>query len=441
MSTVALITFGCKVNQYESQVIAEEFVRRGYQLSHSPEKADIFVINTCTVTQTSDQQARQMIRRLARENPQARIIVTGCYAQANPSAIAAIPGVDLIVGNFEKLALVDYLSSYAPGSGPHLIVSKFADQILSCPPISNFYSHSRAFVKVQDGCEQNCSYCIVPQVRGPQRSRPAKEILQEVEGLVAAGFPEIVLAGIRLGTYGREWKGGLPELLQLLLLVKGLGRIRLSSLEPVDVTPELINIVASSPKICPHWHLPLQSGDEEILKAMRRPYSPSQYRELINTIRFPMPDAAITTDIMVGFPGETEERFQNTLRFISEIEFSGMHVFRFSPRPQTKAIRLPGKVSSPVVKERSKRLLDLSRQLARRYRRRFLGQMREVVVETRRDRQTALLTGYTDNYLRVFLPGEDSWCRRLIPVLLEEEMERGLTGEAVITAQVANRSN
>jgi len=437
MLKVALVTFGCKVNQYESQMMAEGFVRHGYRIVYPPEKANIYVVNTCTVTQTSDQQARQMIRRLIRENPRARIVVTGCYAQADPLAIAAIPGVDLVLGNFEKSGLVNYVESYSPRKGPQAVFSKLSEQVLSCPPIHEFYGHSRAFVKIQDGCQQKCSYCIVPRVRDQQRSRPAEEIISEVKNLINAGFSEIVVTGIRLGTYGQEWGGSLSQLLQLLLEIKGLGRIRLSSLEPMDVTTELVNLVARCSKICPHWHLPLQSGDEEILKAMRRPYSPFQYRELINTIRSYVPDAAITTDIIVGFPGENEERFQNTLKFISEVEFAKIHVFRFSPRPETEAAQLAGKIPSPMVKVRSQTLINFSWQLFHRYHKRFLGHIREVVIETRRDRESGLLTGYTDNYLRVFMSGEDSWSRRLIPVLLEEETERGLKGKAMLKAEMA----
>ncbi|MDI6821465.1 MAG: tRNA (N(6)-L-threonylcarbamoyladenosine(37)-C(2))-methylthiotransferase MtaB [Actinomycetota bacterium] len=386
---VAFYTLGCKVNQYETETMIKEFLSRGFELVDFSEEADVYVINTCTVTSTSDRKCRKKIRQAVRRNPSGFVVVTGCYVDRNPIEIWEIPGVDLAVPNREKTRLAQLIVEKLSISG----VESGEPQRL----------HTRALVKIQDGCNQFCSYCIVPYVRGTISSRQEEEILNEVEGLIQSGVKEVVVTGIRLGKYGVD----LPTETNLVKLLAALARmplarIRLSSLEVKEITPELIALMASSPKFCRHLHIPLQSGDNEILRSMNRDYKREEYLQIIREIRENIPEIAITTDVMVGFPGEGEEQFHRTRDLMMEVRFRKTHVFKFSPREETVAASLPNQIPPEVKEKRSAELLDLNRVLAAEFVKEFVGRDLEVLVERIHN---GVLTGLTDNYIRVYFEG------------------------------------
>lgn len=419
MRSVAFHTLGCKVNQYDTQAMIEALAK-DCRIVSNKERADIYIINTCTVTNRADQKSRQQIRNVIRKNPKAFIAVTGCYAQRFPQRIAEIQGVDLILGNREKNGIASFLNGGEKNPEPEI----FVEDVDSCSrydtlSVSKHRSHSRAFVKIQDGCENYCSYCIIPYVRGKQKSRPLKDTLEEIEGLVRNGFKEIVLTGIRLGSWREDLNNGftLALLLKKAHEIEGLRRIRLSSIEPEDLDEDLIDRIAQLPKVCSHLHIPLQSGDNEVLRRMNRPYHSSYYQDLIEKIRKKIKGVAITTDIMVGFPGEGEEEFGNTYNFIKKMKFSKMHIFRFSPRPGTPAAKLMKKSGEKEIKKKSERLLKLSFKMQEEFSRSFLGETLEVLVERKRNNY---LTGFTDNYIRVIFNGPEDLVNEIVKVKIGE---------------------
>ncbi|MBA7702960.1 Threonylcarbamoyladenosine tRNA methylthiotransferase MtaB [subsurface metagenome] len=313
--SVAFHTLGCKVNQYDTQAMIEALAK-DYKIVSSEEKADIYIINTCTVTSRADQKSRQYIRGIIRKNPEAFVAVTGCYAQRLPEEIARIQGVDLILGNEEKNGIASVLDQAGKNSRPEVFVENIDSRSrYDTLKVTRHQSHSRAFVKIQDGCQNYCSYCIIPYVRGKQRSRPLKDTLEEIEGLVRNGFREVVLTGIRLGSWGQDLNGRvtLATLLEKVSEIEDLKRVRLSSIEPRDLSEELIDRIAQLPKVCRHLHIPLQSGDGKVLKAMNRPYDTFYYQDLIERIREKIKGVAITTDVMAGFPGEGKGEFERPL--------------------------------------------------------------------------------------------------------------------------------
>jgi threonylcarbamoyladenosine tRNA methylthiotransferase MtaB len=407
-----------------------ETLTKDYRIVSSEEGADIYIINTCTVTNRADQKSRQKIRNIIRKNPEAFVAVTGCYAQRKPFEIARIQGVDLILGNGEKIGITSFLNGGEKNSRPEI----FVKNIDSCSryitlKVTSHQSHSRAFVKIQDGCQNYCSYCIIPYVRGKERSRPIENILEEIGGLVRNGFKEIVFTGIRLGSWGQDLniRVALAVLLEKVSEIKDLKRIRLSSIEPRDLNEELIDRIAQLPKVCPHLHIPLQSGDDKILKAMNRPYATFYYRDLIEKIREKMKGVTITTDIMVGFPGEKKEEFEDTYDFAKKMKFAKMHVFRYSPRPGTLAAQLKGKVGEQEIKERSERLLGLSLKMQEEFSRLFLGKTLEVLVEKRR--RNNYLTGLTDNYIRVAFNGPENLVNEIVKVKIGEIKKKYVIGK------------
>jgi len=430
MRSVAFHTLGCKVNQYDTQAMIEALAK-DCRIVSNKERADIYIINTCTVTNRADQKSRQKIRNVIRKNPEAFIAVTGCYAQRFPQRIAEIQGVDLILGNREKNGIASFLNGGEKNSEPEI----FVEDVDSCSrydtlSVSKHRSHSRAFVKIQDGCENYCSYCIIPYVRGKQKSRPLKDTLEEIEGLIRNGFKEIVLTGIRLGSWGEDLNNGftLALLLKKAHEIKGLRRIRLSSIEPEDLDEDLIDRIAQIPKVCSHLHIPLQSGDNEVLRRMNRPYHSSYYQDLIEKIRKKIKGVAITTDIMVGFPGEKKEDFENTYDFAKKMKFAKVHVFKYSPRPGTLAAQLKGKVGEQEIKERSERLLGLSLKMQEEFSRLFLGKTLEVLVERKRNNY---LTGFTDNYIRVIFNGPGNLVNEIVKVKITQIGNENVIGELV----------
>ena len=398
MPKVKFYTLGCKVNQYETQAVRESFLNKGFKESKT-DKADIYVVNTCTVTNTADRKSRERIYRCIRNNPKAKVVVTGCYAQKDSNKIAQISGVDLIIPNEHKDRIADIVSSNNDNfrlTGTQRFLNL---------GISDFAGHGRAFVKIQDGCNNHCSYCKIPYVRGESRSRELASIVKEVSRLINNGFQEIVLTGICLGAYGRDLKQNM-DLVDVITAIEDLGasfRIRLSSIEVRDVTDRLIQKIASSGKLCRHLHIPFQSGDNEILKLMDRNYTTEFYKKKVDCIRKSLPDAAITTDIMVGFPQESELRFRNTVKFLEDVSPSRMHIFPFSPRENTGAYKLGDPVNSKVKKKRLMLLQDLAKSSSYEYRKSFLNKELVVLVEQDKDKKTGLSNGYSDNYIKVLI--------------------------------------
>jgi len=396
MKTFSIKTLGCKVNQYESQFIRETFLKNGFRERNEKEPADIYVINTCTVTHHADKDSRYAIRTSFRENPKSRIVVTGCLTERDFDIISKIEGVTDIVRNSDKKRTVSILTGDS--------------KIKACDTISGFSGHDRAFVKVQDGCNNYCSYCKVPLVRGRSVSRPAEDIKKEVTALLESGFKEIVLTGICLGAWGEDLTGApsLADILEELTKLDGQFRIRLSSIELKYVTDRLLKMMAASKKICRHLHIPLQSGDDHILKSMKRPYTRDEFLGGIERIKSFVPDIGLTTDIMVGFPGEDESHFEDTLDLIKKFKPHRIHIFSYSRRKGTKASSLKETVSRDVLKKRAGRLRSLALELSYEYRSGYLGKEVEVLVEDKRDKETKLLTGYADTYIKVLLEGADS---------------------------------
>lgn len=427
---VALATLGCKVNQYESAAIAELFERRGYTRVDFEAEADVYVINSCTVTHQGDRKSRQLIRRAARTNPGALVVVTGCYAQTAPQEVLQVEGADLVVGSGNRAKLVDLVEGSVKGQKTAVVQDIFRQREFEDLPGEAKQGRVRAFLKIQEGCNNFCTYCIVPYARGPLRSRPPEKVLEAVRLLVQRGYHEIVLTGIHTGAYGRE-RGdlNLAGLMEKIAAVPGLARLRLSSVEPNEVTDELLSLLASGAPFCNHLHIPLQSGNDYILKKMKRRYDTGFYQNLISTVRARVPGVAVTTDVLVGFPGEKEEHFERTRNFIQKMRFANLHVFKYSPRRGTPAATFPEQVPPPVKDARSKALLDLGRHLAWEYGARYLGQTMQVLLEPAAPGVSGFtLEGLTDNYLRVFCQGDQDLVGQLVPVRITGFAETGLTG-------------
>jgi threonylcarbamoyladenosine tRNA methylthiotransferase MtaB len=426
---VAFTTLGCKVNQYETEVIEGLFKQRGYQVVDFDKPAEVYVINTCSVTHLGEKKSRQLIRRAVRMSPDATVVVTGCYAQISPAEVQAIEGVDVVVGTSERHRLVDMVEEAAASRGKITAVSdimaagEFEDIPLFAAP-----GRTRAFLKIQEGCTNFCTYCIIPYARGPLRSRPLASIVRETEKMVAAGFKEIVLTGIHLGAYGRDTAEGLTltDAVKAILAAQGVVRLRLSSLESIEVCDDLIAVMRQDKRFCPHLHLPLQSGDDQILQAMNRHYTSAEYRRLVQVLQDQVPDLAVSTDIIVGFPGETAEMFANTLAFVETIDFARIHVFPYSRRQGTVAAGYAGQTSEAEKKRRVQELSVLAGRKAAAFCSRFIGQEVEVLLEMA---NKGLIDGLTGNYLRVYSAGDQSMHGQLRRVKLLKLHREGLWGE------------
>ncbi|MEW6182885.1 MAG: tRNA (N(6)-L-threonylcarbamoyladenosine(37)-C(2))-methylthiotransferase MtaB [Bacillota bacterium] len=416
MPSVAFYTLGCKVNQYESAALASLFAGHGYHIVDPGTGADVYVINTCTVTGTADQKSRQAVRRAVRRNPNATVVVTGCYAQLSPEKVAAIPGVDIVIGTSGRKEMVKMVEK-AMTTGSRIVrVHDFTDDCAFEEIPALFEARTRAYLKIQEGCRDFCTYCLVPYARGPLRSRFPDAVLQEAERLVAAGFKELVLTGINIGNYGIELSPtvGLHRLISLILELPGVARVRLSSIEPGNVVPGLGDLMADEPRFCPHLHLPLQSGDDDILRLMGRRYRTADYRAMVGRLRERMPDVSVSTDVMVGFPGETEAAFTNTVSFIHETGFSGLHVFKFSPRPGTPAQTFSGQVHGREKERRLRLLLEESGDLTAAFAARFVGRVVHVLVE--RMCPEGFCEGFSEHYLPVAFEGAEESAGRIVPV-------------------------
>jgi threonylcarbamoyladenosine tRNA methylthiotransferase MtaB len=426
-----VVTFGCKVNQYESAALAETLECLGF-VSRPPKVApDLVLVNTCTVTARADQQARQAIRRLARQYPNAQIWVTGCYAQRSPETIATLPGVTRVFGNQEKPSLAEMFATGVATPGPQVQVRGFGPQeSFSASPVSHFPGHTRAWLKIQDGCSHACSYCIVPSVRGPGRSLPPEGVQSSLEALAARGYQEVVLTGIDLGQYGKDLDPplNLARLLKRLSRVEMPFRLRLSSLEPQEITAELVEALSTVPHLCPHFHLPMQSGSPAVLAAMGRPYHPEHFRDLVMELHRQFPQTALGLDVLVGFPTETPADFEATRTLVETLPVAYLHVFPYSPRPGTPAQTmrpLPGE----EVQLRAQILRKLGQNKKAAFYRAQIGQTGEVLVERPAPGRPGWLKGLTANYLRVVLPGPARWQNRRVGVRFLEVRDELLVGE------------
>lgn len=431
---VAFYTLGCKVNQQETASLMELFRERGFQVVDYKSPADVYIINTCTVTHTADQKSRQMIRRAISQQPDAVVAVVGCYSQVSPDNILSIPGVDLVVGTRGRAKLVDLAADLLKkkragelGKGINAVQTLEKELEFEQLPLPENPQRTRAFLKIEDGCDQYCAYCIIPYARGPVRSLAPDLVKERVSELICDGYREIVLTGVHTSVYGKDLAEdvNLAALLRDLAKMPGDFRIRLSSVEPVDVTEELLEVLASSPRICRHLHIPLQSGDDAVLRKMNRPYNTDEYRGLFCRALKSIPGLAVTTDVMVGFPGETEEQFENAYNFIASLPFRDLHVFKYSPRPGTPAAEMPEQVAPREKDQRSKRLRQLATTHATAFAKAFLGETMQVLVERRSRKRPGWWEGITDNYLRVIFPpdGDQKLRGKLLPVRLTEIVE------------------
>ncbi|HHY38225.1 MAG TPA: MiaB/RimO family radical SAM methylthiotransferase [Clostridia bacterium] len=509
---VSFLTLGCKVNRYDTQVMAEDFERHGYELVGFEDEADVYVINTCSVTAHSEAKCRQAIHRARRKNPKAAIVVTGCYPQVKPKEVASIPGVTLAVGTGIGTSVCELLEAShgqaksdkeeSRGRRRGAVATVWLEpaledgesrpkrltvlrRALDGASVTGFEGRTRAFLKIQEGCERRCSYCIVPLARGPRRSKSPSVVLEELEGLLESGFKEVVLTGTDLGAYGLDLHGqeercipgggacgngdgnaglngdddarlngdgdadgdagpyapvadfkvaGRMDLADLLRLMgrklsgyfeKG-ARLRLSSIEPYGVNPRLLEVMADADWICRHLHIPLQSGSDRVLGLMGRGYTVEEFLGLVQRIREAIPGIGITTDVIVGFPGETRREFEETVDVVRKASFSRLHVFRFSPRPKTAAFELPGQVGPDEKKKRSEILISVGKQLAKAFHEGLVGTVQQVLVEEARDRRSGSLQGFTSNYVRAFFHGDDSLKGSMVTVVVDSGDERGV---------------
>ncbi|MBW7473729.1 tRNA (N(6)-L-threonylcarbamoyladenosine(37)-C(2))-methylthiotransferase MtaB [Paenibacillus oenotherae] len=436
MPSVAFYTLGCKVNFYDTEAVWQLFKKEGYeQVDFETTTADVYLINTCTVTNTGDKKSRQIIRRAIRRNPDAVIAVTGCYAQTSPAEILAIEGVDLVIGTQDRDKLMDYIGQIQndrkPVNAVRNIMKTREFEELDVP---DFADRTRAFLKIQEGCNNFCTFCIIPWSRGLSRSRDRESILNQARQLVASGYKEIVLTGIHTGGYGDDLDNyRLSDLLWDLDGVDGLERIRISSIEASQIDDAMIDVLNRSPKMCRHLHIPLQAGDNTVLSRMRRKYTIEQFAEKIRLLHIAMPGVAITTDVIVGFPGETEEMFETGYRYMEELKFAEMHVFPYSKRTGTPAARMEDQVDDEVKNERVHKLIDLSERLQVEYARKYVGEVVDVIPE--REYKGApgsgLIMGYSGNYLQVVFEGSESLVGELCRVKITEAGVNECRGQLV----------
>ncbi|PYZ94242.1 tRNA (N(6)-L-threonylcarbamoyladenosine(37)-C(2))-methylthiotransferase MtaB [Salipaludibacillus keqinensis] len=422
MPTVAFHTLGCKVNHYETEAIWQLFQQEGYEKTDYDQISDVYVINTCTVTNTGDKKSRQVIRRAIRKNPEAVVCVTGCYAQTSPAEVMAIPGVDIVVGTQDRHKLLPFIEEFQkerePINGVGNIMKARVYEELDVP---SFTDRTRASLKIQEGCNNFCTFCIIPWARGLMRSRKPSDVLQQADQLVEAGYKEIVLTGIHTGGYGEDMKDySLADLLIDLEKIDGLKRIRISSIEASQITDEVIDAINQSEKVVRHLHVPLQSGSDTVLKRMRRKYTTDFYKERVDRLKQTLSGLAVTSDVIVGFPGETNEEFQETFDFIREIGFSELHVFPFSKRTGTPAARMEDQVDDSLKNERVHRLIELSNQQAKEYASLFEGEVLEMIPEEEDQEDREQLIGYTDNYMKVKVRLNSSMIGEIVKVKIDQ---------------------
>ena len=399
---VAFCSLGCKVNQYETNAMAQKFIEHGYEVVEFDEYADVYIVNTCTVTNVADRKSRQMLRRAKEINKDATLVACGCYAQVAKDELKKIPEIDLIIGNNEKNDIIQIVENHIAQKGAEDLVSDVMYKLDYVELGTTTYTEkTRAVIKVQDGCDRFCSYCLIPYARGHIRSRKIENVIEEIKKVVEEGINEVVITGIHIASYGRDFKGeniGLIDLLEEINKIQGLHRIRLGSIEPTIITDEFVERLSKLDKICDHFHLSLQSGCTETLKRMNRRYTTEEFRDVTKRLRSKFPNAALTTDIIVGFPGETDDEFNTTYEFLKEIAFYKMHIFKYSQRKGTKAAVMPNQIDGKIKEERSKKLIELSNENEYNYNKKYIGKQVEVLFE---EREGEYLKGHTTNYIVV----------------------------------------
>ena len=419
MKTVAFITLGCKVNQYETNAMTQQFIEKGYEVVDHTKKADIYIVNTCTVTNMSDRKSRQMLRRVKELNKEAIVVACGCYAQVAKEELKKIEEINLVLGNNEKKNIVEYVETYIH----HQTLNEIEDVMNQKEFVEfgdiTFTEKTRAVIKIQDGCDRFCSYCIIPYARGRVRSRKPEHILSEIQKIAKEGIKEVVITGIHIASYGKDFKQEyrLIDLLEEMNEIEGIERIRLGSIEPLLITEEFVSRLEKLSKICHQFHLSLQSGCDETLKRMNRRYTTEQFRKITKLLRKTFEDAILTTDIIVGFPGESEEEFEKTYAFLSEIKFYKMHVFKYSPRKGTKAATMPNQIDGNKKEERSRRLIELSNKTEKAYNEQYIGKEVEVLFE---EEKNGMWQGHTKNYILAHYKTEENMENKIIELKCEK---------------------
>ena len=439
---VRFVTLGCKVNQYETNAMAQKFLEKGYQIIEeiTPEnediKPDICIINTCTVTNMSDRKSRQMLRRMKEKNPATIVVAVGCYAQVAKEELAKIPEIDLVLGNNEKVEIVRHVEEYLNNH----IDNVELDDVMYSKEFSDFgdvtYNEkTRAVIKIQDGCDRFCSYCIIPYARGRVRSRKPESIISEITQIASKGIKEVVITGIHIASYGKDFAMSkddklknyrLIDLLEEINQIQGIQRIRLGSIEPLLITEEFVKRLRKLEKICHHFHLSLQSGCDETLKRMNRRYTTEQFKIIVNLLRDSYEDVNLTTDIIVGFPGETDEEFSKTYQFLDEIKFYKMHVFKYSPRKGTKAAVMPNQISGDIKEERSRKLIEVSDKNEIEYNKSYIGKNVEVLFE---EEKNGMYKGHTQNYIVVYCKSEENLDNKIVDVVCENAEQEHIIGK------------
>jgi threonylcarbamoyladenosine tRNA methylthiotransferase MtaB len=432
--SVAVVTLGCKTNQFESAAMLEQLTAKGYQQVDFAAGADLVIVNTCTVTAATDSQSRNLIRRAQRLNPSSRIVVTGCYAQINPAELQKLPGVSLIIGNEEKRELLRLLARAQENNTSKTFIEVTDIRAAEhCNPLDlhTFSQRSRAFVQIQNGCDAFCSYCIIPYARGASRSVAVNQVVAQIERLGAAGYREVVLTGIHIGGYGRDFGDG-TSLLTLLRAIEAcgfVGRVRLGSIEPTELPHELRDYLVQKQWLCSHLHIPLQAGDDEILRRMNRHYDTAFFADLLTDMHQRHPAMALGLDVICGFPGETEGHFENTHRLLKQLPFSHLHVFPFSRRPGTPAATMPDQVAPALIKERAARLRALGEEKLQQFSHRFIGKELRMLVEGGFSKGRC--KGLSENYLTLLIDQHQAQAGELCLVRVVDQVNDGLTVERV----------
>ena len=425
---VAFYTLGCKVNQYETNGMIQEFKKEGYEIVDFSEKADIYIVNTCTVTSMSDRKSRQILRRTKELNPSAIVVAVGCYAQVGKENLKAIPEIDLILGTNEKSKMIDYIEEFKEDNIKKEVISDvMQDKKFDEFGEVTYTDKTRAVIKVQDGCDRFCTYCIIPYARGRVRSRNFESVIKEVESISKQGIKEVVITGIHVASYGKDFKEdiGLIDLLEKINEIEGIERIRLGSLEPTLITEKFLERLSKLNKICHHFHLSLQSGCDETLKRMNRKYSVEEFENVVKLLRNTYQDVILTTDIIVGFPGETEEEFNKTYEFLKRIKFYKMHVFKYSPRRGTKAAEMKNQIEPKIKDERSKKLIELSNKNQEEENIKYVGKELRVLFE---EKENEYIKGHTSNYIMVKAKGDKSELNKILKVEINGNDNEQLIG-------------
>ena len=421
---VAFITLGCKVNQYETNAMCEKFINKGYEVVEKEEKADIYIVNTCTVTNMSDRKSRQMLRRVKEINEKAIIVACGCYAQVAKEELEKIDEIDIVLGNNEKKNIVDYVEKYIKEKNKIIEIEDVMQKrdFVDFGEVT-YTEKTRAVIKVQDGCDRFCSYCIIPYARGRVRSRNPKTVIEEIEKIAKTGIKEVVITGIHIASYGKDFKEDykLINLLEDINKIDGIERIRLGSIEPLLITEEFVERLKKLDKICHHFHLSLQSGCNETLKRMNRRYTTEQFITIVNRLRKAYSDVILTTDIIVGFPEESEEEFNKTYEFLEQIKFYKMHVFKYSPRKGTKAAKMPKQIDGKQKEMRSKKLIELSNKYENEYNNSHIGKNVKVLFEEFED---GYFKGHTTNYMMIKVPGKEDEISKFVNNIIDVTIEK-----------------